>query len=80
MATAAKPLSDRPTSARMINMPSQLGIIAPIMVNKAAQNSAVTITGLRPRRSEIGPVINRPMASMAVATDRIRLLCAALIE
>ena len=50
------------------------------MVHSAAANSAATITGLRPIRSEIGPVINRPMASMPVATDRIRLLCAALME
>src|SRR5471032_3693404 len=80
MATAARPLNDKPISARMINTPSQLGIIALAMVHRAAANNAVTITGLRPTRSEIGPVISRPMASMPVATDRIRLLWAALIE
>ncbi|MNH47093.1 hypothetical protein D3C79_1101670 [compost metagenome] len=50
------------------------------MVHSAAANRAATITGLRPIRSEIGPVISRPMASMPVAIDRIRLLCAALME
>ncbi|MNU00972.1 hypothetical protein D3C72_2442300 [compost metagenome] len=50
------------------------------MVHSAAANRAATITGLRPTRSEMGPVTSRPMASMPVATDRIRLLCAALIE
>ncbi|MNP54468.1 hypothetical protein D3C76_1490240 [compost metagenome] len=50
------------------------------IVHTEAANSAATITGLRPMRSEIGPVINRPMASRPVATDRIRLLCAALME
>ena len=80
MATAARPLRDRPTSARVNRMPSQVGISALIMVNSAAQNSAVTITGLRPSRSEMGPVISKPIASMPVATERIRLLCAALIE
>ena len=49
------------------------------MVARAAQNNAATITGLRPRVSETGPVISRPRASIAVDTDRIRLLCAALM-
>ncbi|EGH06223.1 hypothetical protein Pgy4_00820 [Pseudomonas savastanoi pv. glycinea str. race 4] len=61
----------------MISTPSQLGISALAMVNSDAQNSAMTITDLRPSRSDIGPVISRPMASIAVATDRIRLLWAA---
>src|SRR3990167_8774061 len=80
MATAARPLKDRPTSARINRMPSQLGIRPLAMVASAAQNNAVTITGLRPSLSDIGPVISRPQASIAVATDRIRLLCAALME
>ena len=79
MATAASPLSDKPTSARVISTPSQLGIHALSTVNSAALNSAETITGLRPMASEIGPVTNRPIASIPVATDKIRLLCAALI-
>ncbi len=79
MPTAARPLSDRPTSARMIRTPCQLGMKAPRRVNSAALNNATTMTGLRPRLSEIGPVISRPMASIPVATERIRLLCAALI-
>lgn len=80
MATAARPLSDSPTSARVTSTPSQLGINALAMVNSDAQNKAMTITDLRPSRSETGPVISRPMASMAVATERIRLLWAAVME
>jgi hypothetical protein len=49
------------------------------MVHAAAQNSAATMTGLRPMLSEIGPVINKPMASIPVATDSTRLLWAALM-
>ncbi|MNP58643.1 hypothetical protein D3C76_1535740 [compost metagenome] len=64
----------------MTSTPCQLGIIALAMVHSAAANSAATITGLRPMRSDMGPVISRPMASMPVATERIRLLCAALME
>ncbi len=79
MATAASPLSDKPTSARVISTPSQVGISALRRVNAAAENNANTITGLRPKASEMGPVISKPIASIAVATDRIRLLCAALI-
>ena len=63
----------------MISTPCQLGIIELAMVHNAAANNAATITGLRPMRSEIGPVISRPKANMPVATERIRLLCAALI-
>nr|BFE92081.1 hypothetical protein GCM10020185_26170 [Pseudomonas brassicacearum subsp. brassicacearum] len=80
IATAANPLNDSPTKARSSNTPCQVGIMALAIVHAEAANSAATITGLRPMRSEIGPVINRPMASRPVATDRIRLLCAALME
>ncbi len=80
MATAASPLRDRPTSARISSTPCQLGISALAMVHRAAASKAATITGLRPMRSETGPVINNPMASMPVATERIRLLWAALME
>ncbi len=60
-------------------MPSQPGIRPLAIVARAAQNNAATITGLRPSRSDIGPVISKPNASIAVDTDRIRLLCAALM-
>lgn len=80
MATAASPLNDRPTSARIASTACQLGSMALARVHRAAANSAATITGLRPTRSEIGPVISKPKASMPVATERIRLLCAALME
>ena len=80
MATAASPLSDRPTRARMASTPCQLGINALAMVHSAAQNRANTITGLRPTRSEIGPVTSSPNASRPVDTDSTRLLWAALME
>ncbi|MNO30030.1 hypothetical protein D3C76_199620 [compost metagenome] len=64
----------------MASTASQVGITALARVDSAAQTSAKTITGLRPMRSEIGPVISKPSASMAVDTDSTRLLCAALIE
>ncbi|MCY1435086.1 hypothetical protein D9M71_511660 [compost metagenome] len=64
----------------MASTSSQLGITALAKVDRAAQTSANTITGLRPMRSEMGPVISRPNASMAVDTDSTRLLCAALME
>ncbi|MNT65925.1 hypothetical protein D3C72_2039490 [compost metagenome] len=48
-------------------------------MHSAAQNKAKTITGLRPMRSEIGPVTSSPTANMPVDTERIRLLCAALM-
>ena len=73
MATAARPLRDKPTSARVTSTPSQVGIRALSRVNSAAENNANTITGLRPKASEMGPVISRPMASIAVATDKINL-------
>ncbi|MNP24685.1 hypothetical protein D3C76_1174600 [compost metagenome] len=63
----------------MASTSSQLGITALARVERAAQTRANTITGLRPMRSEIGPVISRPNASMAVETDSTRLLCAALM-
>ncbi|MNE62299.1 hypothetical protein D3C80_1575690 [compost metagenome] len=80
IATAARPLSDSPSSARLSSTPCQLGISALTRVHRAAQNRANTITGLRPMRSEMGPVISKPIASMPVDTERIRLLCAALME
>ncbi|MCY1420212.1 hypothetical protein D3C76_1431410 [compost metagenome] len=80
MATAATPLSDKPTNARVTSTPSQDGIKALATVLRAAHNKAATITGLRPIRSEMGPVMSKPIASIAVDMDRIRLLWAALME
>ena len=80
MATAASPLNDKPTNARVISTPSQVGISALAMVKRAAENNENTMTDLRPRRSEMGPVISNPIASIAVDTDRIMLLWAALME
>ncbi|MCY1493593.1 hypothetical protein D9M68_274320 [compost metagenome] len=78
MPTAARPLSARPSRARISSTPCQLGMIAVPRVNSAAQTSAVTITRLRPMASERGPRISRPMARVMVETDSTRLLCAAL--
>ena len=38
-----------------------------------------TSTCLRPMASEIGPVISRPTARVSVESERIKLLCAALM-
>ncbi|MOA47171.1 hypothetical protein D3C78_1697820 [compost metagenome] len=78
MATATRPLSDRPSSARVSSRACQLGISGASRVHSAAAHRAATITGLRPTASDSGPVSSRPMARVAVATDSTRLLCAAL--
>ncbi len=79
MATAATPLSARPTSARISRTPCQLGASALPTVNTAAASRDATSTCLRPMASEIGPVISRPTARVSVESERIRLLCAALM-
>src|SRR5688572_23103950 len=76
MATAATPLSDRPISARMMRMPSQLCIKEQTSVQPAARNNATTITDLRPTASETGPVNSRPIAIKPVDNDNDRLLVA----
>jgi len=78
MPTAARPLSDSPTSARMASTPCHVGITALARVKRAAKASEATMIGLRPMASEIGPVTSRPRAIMMVAMDSTRLLCAAL--
>ncbi|MCY1234376.1 hypothetical protein D9M68_432000 [compost metagenome] len=80
MATAASPLRASPTRARISSTPSQVGMAALARVNSAAAISDTTITGLRPRASDSGPVTSRPRASMAVETDSARLLWAAEME
>ena len=76
IATAATPLKASPISMRNSKMPCQLCIRVEIRVQSEASSSAVTITFLRPKASESGPLTRSPSASMAVAQESDRLLVA----
>ena len=76
MATAATPLRESPINMRSSKMPCQLCIRVEIRVQSEASSSAVTITFLRPKASESGPLTRSPNASMAVAQESDRLLVA----
>ena len=75
MATAATPLTAMPIKIRVVKKNDQIGSKA-LRINKmAAKNKARTIMVLRPKRSEIKPVNNKPTAKATVENDSGKLLC-----
>ena len=75
MATAATPLTAKPIKIRVVKKISQIGKDALTSNKTETRNKANTIIGLRPKRSEIKPVNNRPIAKATVEKDKGKLLC-----
>ena len=77
MATAGRPLSARPSSARNTRSAGQLGARAAARVRRAEASREATITGLRPQTSDSELASSMATASSPVVTDSARLLAAA---
>ena len=77
MASAGKPLSASPSSARKISRLLHCSTSAQAIPSSAARPSAATITGLRPQLSASAPDTSRHRARLWVVSESARLLLAA---
>ena len=74
MATDATPLTAKPIMTRVMRNTSQIGKRELKISSMAVENSEKTMTCLRPKRSEIKPANNNPIAKATVENDNGKLL------